>query len=172
MAEAGAPDDRIEFDCARFLYREAELLDHRRLEDWLALMDPEIDYRIPVRTTRYARDGDGFSTVAHFMKEDHGTLALRVARLKSDFAWSENPPTRTRRLIGNVRASESELFDGYAVVSNFAAYCFRGDNPTPAVLTGERQDVLVRWAETFRLRRRLVLLDTTVLGMESLSIFL
>jgi hypothetical protein len=42
----------------------------------------------------------------------------------------------------------------------------------PAVLTGERQDVLVAAGNAWKLKRRLVLLDTTVLGMEALSIFL
>tara|TARA_R110002110_G_scaffold269682_2_gene485332 strand:+ start:2798 stop:3310 length:513 start_codon:yes stop_codon:yes gene_type:complete len=165
-------DERIEAACARFLYREAELLDRRRYDDWLALIHPEIDYRVPVRTTRLVNDGDGFSTEAYFMKEDHGTLALRVNRLRSDYAWSENPPTRTRRIIGNVRVDEPVTPDEHAVTSNLAVYCFRGDNPSPVVLTGERQDLLVAGSGGWSLKRRLVLLDITVLGMESLSIFL
>ena len=172
MLAAAMVDERVEADCARFLWREAELLDRRQLDDWLALIHPKIDYRIPVRTSRLAQDGDGFSAVAYFMKEDFGTLTLRVKRLKSEFAWAENPPTRTRRLIANVRVGESSAAGVCAVTSNFAVYCFRGDDPTPAVLTGERQDVLAADAGQWRLKKRLVLLDTTVLGMESLSIFL
>jgi 3-phenylpropionate/cinnamic acid dioxygenase small subunit len=168
---AAMTDDRLEVACARFLSREADALDRRQFDAWLALLHPEIDYRVPVRTTRLARDGDGFSAVAFFMKENLGTLNLRIKRLKSDYAWAENPPTRTRRLITNTRldrATDEEC----AVKSNFAVYCFRGDNPVPVVLTGERQDVLAAVGGDWRLKKRLVLLDTTVLGMESLSIFL
>jgi len=172
MAVAAMMDERMEAACTRFLFREAELLDRRMFDDWLGLLDSAIDYRIPVRTTRLAQDGGGFSAVAHFMKEDLGTLTLRVRRLDSDYAWAENPPTRTRRLVTNVRVSEMETADGRAVTSNFAVYCYRGDNPTPVILTGERQDVLSGPVGALRLRRRLVLLDSTVLGMESLSIFL
>lgn len=172
MAAAAIVEDRVEAECARFLWHEAELLDRRQFDSWLALMHAEVDYRIPVRTTRLAQDGDGFSAVAYFMKENYGTLSLRVKRLKSEYAWAENPPTRTRRLIANVRLGDKPAADGSAVTSNFAVYCFRGDNPVPVVLTGERQDVLAASAEGWRLKQRLVLLDTTVLGMESLSIFL
>ena len=62
--------------------------------------------------------------------------------------------------------------DECAVTSNFAVYCFRGDDPVPVVLTGERQDLLVACDGGWQLKKRLVLLDTTVLGMDSLSIFL
>jgi 3-phenylpropionate/cinnamic acid dioxygenase small subunit len=172
MLAAARVDERVEADCSRFLWREAELLDRRRFDDWLALIHPQIDYRIPVRTSRLAQDGEGFSTVAFFMKEDQGTLTLRVKRLKSEYAWAENPPTRTRRLIANIRVDDTATAGDCAVTSNFAVYCFRGDDPVPAVLTGERQDVLGAEAGRWRLKKRLVLLDTTVLGMESLSIFL
>ena len=172
MVEISMLGKHIPPDYARFLFHEAELLDRRRLEDWLSSMHAEIDYRIPVRTNRLSQDGDGFSAVAHFMKEDYGTLSLRVRRLKSEFAWSENPPTRTRRLIANIRVGDVKTKSEFPITSNFAVYCFRGDDPAPTVLTGERQDVLCVDGDGLQLRRRMVLLDTTVLGMESLSIFL
>lgn len=168
---SAALDSQIEASCARFLWHEAELLDRRQFDDWLSLMHAEIDYRIPLRTTRLTQDGDGFSGVAYFMKENHGTLTMRAKRLKSAYAWAENPPTRTRRLIANVRV-EATTSDECAVTNNFAVYCFRGDNPVPVVLTGERQDALAACGDGWRLKKRLVLLDSTVLGMESLSIFL
>lgn len=165
------PDQQIERACAHFLHREAELLDRRRFEDWLALLSAAIDYRVPVRTTRQNKDGDGFSTSAFLMKEDFGTLKLRVARLQSEFAWAENPATRTRRLIANIRIGPGSA-DEQPVTSNFAVYCFRGDATVPAILTGERQDVLAREDGAYKLKTRLVLLDSTVLGLPALSIFL
>lgn len=170
-AAAAIDDGRIERECTNFLYLEAELLDHRQFGKWIGLLSPSIDYRVPVRTTRLNKDGDGFSKSAYFMKEDIGSLNLRVAKLNSEYAWAENPATRTRRLISNVRVGTATL-DGQPVTSNFAVFCFRGDSPIPLMVTGERQDVLVREAESWRLKRRLVLLDTTVLGLDALSIFL
>lgn len=51
-------------------------------------------------------------------------------------------------------------------------FCRRGDCGVPLVLTAEREDRLVKGEGPWKLANRLVLLDTTVLGMESLSIFL
>jgi 3-phenylpropionate/cinnamic acid dioxygenase small subunit len=165
-------DWRIDRECERFLYREAELLDARRFHDWLALLSPSIDYRVPVRTTRENKDGAGFSDRAFFMEEDYASLKMRVLRLDSDFAWAENPATRTRRLVGNVRAQAGSGADECSVASNMAVYCFRGESAVPITLTGERRDLLRRIDGQWRLHARLVLLDTTVLGMEALSIFL
>lgn len=168
---AAIDDGRLARECTTFLYHEAELLDGRQFGQWIDLLSSDIDYRIPVRTTRLNQDGDGFSQTAYFMKEDLGSLKLRVAKLGSEYAWAENPATRTRHMISNVRVGTATA-EGQAVASNFAVYCFRGDSPTPLVVTGERRDVLVRAADTWKLKRRLVLLDSTVLGLEALSIFL
>lgn len=172
ITATSAIDGQVEADCAHFLFREAEFLDRRQFDDWLALMHPQIDYRIPVRTTRLANEGDGFSSASFFMKEDLGTLSIRVARLKSDYAWSENPPSRTRRMVSNIRVTASTAGGEYDVTTNIAVYCYRGDKPAPVILTGERQDRLVSDIAGWRLKKRLVLLDITVLEMDSLSIFL
>ena len=164
--------DELERVCTRFLFHEAELLDRQKFGEWLNLLSPEIEYKVPVRTTRNRGDGEGFSETAFFLNEDHGSLKLRIARLASEYAWSENPPTRTRRLVSNVRVAESERTADHAVTSNLAVYCYRGDSATPRLLTGERQDLLRPENGQLKLCRRLVLLDTTVLGMDSLSILL
>jgi 3-phenylpropionate/cinnamic acid dioxygenase small subunit len=49
-----AKDDRITRlllvqEIAEFLYREAELLDERRYDDWLALLSDDIRYWMPMR---------------------------------------------------------------------------------------------------------------------------
>jgi 3-phenylpropionate/cinnamic acid dioxygenase small subunit len=162
---------RAERECTNFLYREAELLDNWQFNEWLELLGAGIDYRVPVRTTREKKDGGGFSSKAFFMDEDFSSLKMRVARLGSDYAWAENPRTRTRRLVSNVRVAPGE--DGaFNVASNVATFCHRGDSAVPLVLTYERKDVLKREAGQLKIVRRLALLDTTVLGLESLSIFL
>jgi len=172
MTNPDPADTGIEHHCVRFLYREAELLDRHQLGDWLDLLAPEIDYRVPVRNTVSSRDGDGFSTTAFFFQEDFGSLSLRVNRLGSEYAWSENPPSRTRRMVSNIRLGEFDAETGQAVNSNLVLYSYRGDTATAKVLTAERQDVLRTVEGTLKLARRLVLLDTTILGMESLSVFL
>lgn len=159
-------------DCERFLYAEARLLDQGRFADWLALLDSDIEYRVPVRRALMKGAGAGFSDRAFFMDEDHGSLALRVERLASEFAWSENPPTRTRRIVANVLVDRLHSASEIDVTSNLVVYCLRGDDPVPKVISGERQDRLVMRPQGWRIRRRVVLLDATLLGMESLSILL
>ena len=164
--------DGLLASCTEFVYREAEYLDRRQFESWLGILHPTIDYRVPVRTTRLMKGGDGISNTSFFLKETFGTLSIRVERLKSEYAWSENPATRTRRMISNIRASSTAAEGEYDVITNIAVFCYRGDNPNPVILTGERQDRLVTGSEGLLLKKRLVLLDTTVLEIEALSFFL
>lgn len=163
---------------AEFFAREAAFLDDNDLHRWLDLLTPDIEYRVPIRVVR-ERGGHGadsdFSDRGHFLWEDLGTLRTRVLRLDSEFAWAERPPTRTRRLVGNIRRRELPDGDGgieARVLTNVAVYCYRGDSPEPVVLTGERDDILRLSDGELRLARRLVRLDSTVLGLQALSIFL
>ena len=166
-----AVDERLERDALRFLNREAELLDNRKFHLWLEMLSPRIEYRVPVRTTRENKDGAGFSGTAFFLNEDYSSLKTRVLRFDSEFAWSENPATRTRRLVGNVRLRAVST-DTIEMASNLAVFCYRGDTAAPLMLTAEREDILRLVGRAWMLANRLVLIDTTVLGMEALSIFL
>ena len=172
MTRAQSIDEHIERECTAFLFHEAELLDAWRLEEWIALLAPDVDYRIPVRTTRMKKDGEGFSRKAYVLEEDLSSIRMRAKRLESDFAWSENPRSRTRHMVANVRISAGDAPDCLNVKSNVAVFCHRGDEPMPVILTGERQDVLQITSDGLRLKKRLVLLDTTVLGMDAFSIFI
>lgn len=155
-----------------FLVREAGLLDDNRLIDWLGLLEPDIDYRVPVRVARGTRTDGAFSDRAFYYKEDAASLAARVERLGTDEAWSEHPPTGTRRMVGNVHVAD-EGADGRLVVrSNLAVFCYPDDSPTPAIVTADRHDTLRRHGDSWRLAARTVYLDGLVLGLRSLSIFL
>jgi 3-phenylpropionate/cinnamic acid dioxygenase small subunit len=157
------------------LIAEAALLDDNRLEEWLGLLTPDVRYRVPVRIVRERGAGAGFSDEAAFMDEDFGTLSTRVTRLDNEFAWAESPPTRTRRFVANTRVVEGAADQDGAevlVLNNLAVYCYRGDKPAPVILTAERHDTLRRVDGELKLARRTVLLDSTVLGLQALSIFL
>jgi 3-phenylpropionate/cinnamic acid dioxygenase small subunit len=164
-------DATLEREAIHFLHREADLLDRRSFSQWLEMISPDISYKIPVRTQRLNGEGDGFSKTAFFMREDLLSLKVRVAKLASPSAWAENPATRTRHMVSNVRVGEADAA-GLPVTSNFATFCYRGEATMPVILSGERQDVLVEANGDWKLRKRLVLLDSTVLGLEALSIFL
>ncbi|WP_197348752.1 aromatic-ring-hydroxylating dioxygenase subunit beta [Streptomyces bathyalis] len=155
-----------------FLHREADLLDGRRLPQWLELLHADLDYRIPVRTTRERSAATTFSAAAFHMIEDRSTCQARVDRLASEFAWAEDPPSRTRRFVSNIQAvytdEDRETID---VRSNLLV--FRARSEDAAIhLSGERQDVLSRVLEGWQLRSRTVLLDHTALPTLNLAIFL
>jgi p-cumate 2,3-dioxygenase subunit beta len=85
---------------AQFLYDEAALLDEWRLDEWLALFDPEAGkYLIPSPEDL----SDNPSTTLHLVNDSMSTLTGRVTRLKSKHAHAESPRSRTRRQITNVR---------------------------------------------------------------------
>jgi len=95
----------------QFLYHEARLLDERRLAEWLALWAPEGMYWIP-RTHAQTSPYDHISLAW----EDAMLREVRVARLNHARNWSQLPPTRTSRLLGNV------MIDGYTAAGELVVH--------------------------------------------------
>lgn len=158
--------------CERFLVHEAELLDDKRLHDWLDLLTEDIDYRVPRRVTRErGAEESEFSADAYLYKEDRGTLETRVKRYDREYAWAENPPSRLRRFVSNVRVAAVEG-DEREVKSNLLVYRNQGDRSEYDLLAGERVDTLRRTDEGLKLAERVVYLDGTILGTRNLSFFL
>jgi 3-phenylpropionate/cinnamic acid dioxygenase small subunit len=157
--------------CVDFLVDEARALDENRLADWVEMLHPEIEYRVPIRVTRERTKGLGFSEEGFHLDEDYDSLSIRVDRLATDYAWAEDPPSRTRRFISNFRAFEIENGD-LQVKSNLLIYRERLDELKPQVLSAERHDDLRELDGSPRLVRRLVLLDHSTLKTPNLGIFL
>ena len=99
----------------QFLVEEAALLDSADYEGWLGLLTEDIEYLMPVRVTTARGAGfDALADMAHF-DEDMHALRKRVQRLATDHAWTEDPPSRTRHFVTNVRtfrAAATELAGG------------------------------------------------------------
>lgn len=159
-----------------FLFREAELLDERRLREWLGLLTDDVRYQVPVRTAREQGPEPGLTGIAADMfhlDEDYASLELRVERVETGFAWAEDPPSRLRHFVANVRTVEvPEREDELAVRSNVLVWRSRWDRPEHDLLSGERRDVLRLVAGEWRLARRLVVLDSTTLPTLNLAFFL
>jgi biphenyl 2,3-dioxygenase beta subunit len=157
-----------------FLFHEAELLDRRRFRDWLDLLAEDFTYKVPVRQTVYWRSlEEEFDDLQHGMQyfdDTKETMTTRVAKLETNTAWAEVPPSRTRRLITNVRV-KSDDGDTLSVESYFYVYKSRLE-ATEDVYIGERRDVLRRVGDSFQIVSRLIHLDQTVLLVKNISIFL
>ena len=111
-----------------FLFREAELLDDWRLDDWVALFTEDARYVVP---TTDLPEGDPQRDLV-FIDDDITRLRARAVRLNSRHAHREYPWSRTRRFVSNVRVSETG--DGQlSVTANVMVYRFRSGEGAPYV---------------------------------------
>ncbi|WP_067670850.1 aromatic-ring-hydroxylating dioxygenase subunit beta [Nocardia miyunensis] len=159
-----------------FLFAEADLLDAWKFEDWLELLAPDIHYWAPVRENRVFRERSQEisppGTSAYF-EENYDDLAQRVERLYTHMAWAEEPPTRTRHLISNIRVSPSSTEDGaFDVQSSFYVHRTRLERDHDWMV-GVRSDV-IRPADTrggFQIAKREILFDVSTFLAKNLSSF-
>ena len=108
-------DNPAERDQFRLLLeKEARLLDQLLFEDWLQLFVPDCAYWVP--STR--NQGDPRSEIA-VMFDDRRRLEDRVFRLRTGYAWSQAPSSRTTRMISNVELFKGRAADQRMVRSNF-----------------------------------------------------
>jgi PAH dioxygenase small subunit len=154
-----------------FLYFEAELLDDRRYGDWLALFTEDIRYTAPIKVTRKQPAIDVVDDIGHFDDTIH-SLGLRVRRLSTDVAWAEDPPSHTRRIVGNIRVRPTNDADELQVRSNLLLFRSRGDLGAYDLIAGERHDLLRRVDGDLRIARRRAILDQSSLGTKNLGVFL
>lgn len=165
-------DSDVYHDVLDFVYRESEALDERRHEDWLGMLTPDIHYVMPVRvTTAHSLEDTAMTDMAH-LDEDLYSLNKRVQRFATEHAWAEDPPSRTRRFITNVRAWEGDTPDELLVRSNLMLFRSRGDIHDHDLLSAVRDDLLRRDGDVLKLARRRVLVDESVLRTQNLAIFL
>jgi len=160
--------------CENFLYEEAQLLDNNNVIEWHEQMITEdIEYRIPIRTTRERSADTEFSDDSFHMSDDWSSLKVRVERMQNDFAWSEDPPSRTRRYVTNSRVTATDQASNEVTVrNNILVYRLTMDRTEPDFIAGERRDVLREVDDGRRLAQRDIYLDQTVLATPSLSIIL
>ena len=102
-----------------------------------------------------------------FFDDDKNVLALRVKRLAVGRAWAEDPPSRTRRLITNIKVLD---YDGeeVSVASNFKLYRSRLNSEEDNWI-GRREDKLRRVDDVFKLSQRHIYLEQTVILSQNMS---
>ena len=161
----------LHFRVQQWLLHEAELLDDRRYRDWLALLTDDVVYRMPVRvTSAHSLDDSTLEDMDHF-DEDRYSLGKRVERFETEHAWTEDPPSRTRHYVTNVRVSHGDG-DELIAKSYLPLFRSRGDVREPDLVSAERTDVLRQVDGELRLARRDVLVDESVLRTQNLAVFI
>ena len=157
----------------QFLVEEAALLDAADYAGWLGLLCEDIRYLMPVRvTTARGADFDSLADMAHF-DEDMYALRKRVQRLATDHAWTEDPPSRTRHFVTNVRTFSGEgEGEDLRVESALLLFRSRGDTREASLISAGRTDLLRATADGLRLARREITVDESVLRTQNLAVFL
>lgn len=135
-----------------FFFQEAALLDEWRLEEWLELFTEDARYVVPVTD---AREGDLRETLS-IINDDIARLRGRVERLKSRHAHREFPWSRTRRLITNVRVTET-IQEEIRATASFLVYRIRSGHVDP--LVGRYDYTLRRVGGTLKVAYRKATLD-------------
>jgi p-cumate 2,3-dioxygenase beta subunit len=138
------------------LYYEASLLDAWRLQDWLTLLTADVTYEVPSTDMPH---GDPKTTL--FLVADNAArLRSRVQQLLGKSAWAENPPSRTRRLISNVRIREV-THDAIHITANFVIYRLRMGQVDTYI--GRYEYALVLQEGELKIQHRKAILDLEAL---------
>ena len=164
----------LEREIERFLYREAELLDDRRFNDWIELVAEDIHYHMPVRRNvkfgQQHRENSSSDSEISWFDEGKRTLAGRVRQINTGLHWAEEPFSRVRHLISNIQVGQPQG-DEVPVRSNFFVWTNRLHDEVN-MFVGTRHDVLRRDPETgWKIARRLILLDQNVLLSKVITTF-
>jgi p-cumate 2,3-dioxygenase beta subunit len=138
------------------LYKEAALLDEWRLDEWLELLTEDAVYEIPPTDVP---EGDSRNTL-FIIADDAVRIRSRVKQLLGKAAWSENPRSRTRRMIANVRVVGADG-DSILVTANFAVHRMRYESVDTYI--GHYDYKLVRKGNDLKIRERRAILDNEAL---------
>jgi len=176
-------DDRIgrvllKQEIEDFLYREADLLDERRYEEWLALLAEDVRYWMPMRRNvkvddlerEFTREGLDIS----WFDEGKETLTRRVRQIQTGIHWAEEPVSRISHMVSNVRLLEANPSwvepTEVTVRCRFLIYRNRVETETD-ILVGKREDLLRRGEGEWKIARRKIMLDQNVLLSKNLTFF-
>jgi 3-phenylpropionate/cinnamic acid dioxygenase small subunit len=165
-------------EVTEFLYREAELLDERRYDEWLALLADDLRYWMPMRrNVKYGEEQREFTREGQdiaWFDEGKDTLTRRVKQIQTGIHWAEEPVSRISHLVTNVQIVEAtpSVAEAREVTTRcrFLIYRNRVETETD-ILVGKREDVLRRESEGWRIARRKIVLDQNVLLSKNLTFF-
>ncbi|UUZ66917.1 aromatic-ring-hydroxylating dioxygenase subunit beta [Polaromonas sp. P2-4] len=152
----------------QFLFLEARLLDERSLTDWLELWAEDGMYWIP-------QEHDQKSPYDHISLawEDKMLREVRMRRLGNPRNWSQQPVTRTTRMVGNVSAAGMDGGGNLVVHSVFQMTEWRNaHNAQPRQLAGRITHKLAPHGDSWRIHFKRVDLVNCDAVHENLQVFI
>ena len=149
----------------QFLFHEARLLDENRWDEWLALFTPDGTYWVPLTQDQQ----DPHSHVSLFW-EDALLREVRVKRLKNLRNWSQQPPSHSAHVIGNVMIEGKDARGDLVVHATFQMVEWR--KIEQRLFAGSTTHVLVRQDDTFLIRHKCVRLVNCEAVHDNLQVFI
>jgi 3-phenylpropionate/cinnamic acid dioxygenase small subunit len=101
-------------------------------------------------------------------EEGYAHLFVRVDRAYKANSWAENPPARTRRIVGNVEILSVED-NTYTVTSNFHLFFARPGSDN-FIYSGQRNDRLIDDGDSFKIDAREVIMDYANIDVPTLGL--
>jgi len=168
----------LKHEIEEFLYREADLLDERRYEEWLTLIAEDVRYWMPMRRNVKVGEAEREFTRAgqdiNWFDEGKETLTRRVKQILTGMHWAEEPVSRISHMVSNIRLIEVNPSaaepEEVSVRCRFLIYRNRVETETD-ILVGKREDLLRHINGEWKVAQRKILLDQNVLLSKNLTFF-
>lgn len=136
------------------LHREAEFVDERRWDDWLALFHPQAEYWIPAWDSDDEYTSDPQNEMSLMYYGDRTGLEDRVFRLRTGRSAASTPMPRTCHMVSNVRVAPAA--DGNCVVkANFVTHLFKRN--VSQSFYGRYDYLLVAQGESWCIRKKKII---------------
>lgn len=130
----------------RFLFRQAEILDDRRWDEWLALFTEDGRYWMPTHEAQQVGDG-----VPNIFWEDIDLMTVRIGRNTHPHAWSQSPPNRLSHVVSNVIVKSEDPDTGNLVVGS-RFHCSEYLRYEQRQFAGKYRHELAKTADGYRIR--------------------
>lgn len=173
----------LQLSLEQFYFQEARLLDSRQYQQWLGLLAEDIQYLMPSRinvpidnrqhgTEEMIGVEQELETTdsmgCPIREENFIHLSIRAERAYKINSWSENPPARTRRIIGNIELINAET-DKLTVYSNFHLYYARPGSEN-FIYSGQRRDTLQKMEDSYKIKHREIIMDYSNIDVPTLGL--
>lgn len=169
---------QLKQDVEDFLYAEAELLDQRQFTEWLDLLDNDLVYFMPMRrNVKFGRHAEEENTRLgrdiSWFDEDKWTLSKRIEQIMTGVHWAEEPLSRVCHTVSNIQILDArpslQAPKEVAVRSRFLVYQNRLEDETN-FFVGKRNDLLRNTEAGWKLAKREIILDQSVLLSKNLTV--
>jgi ethylbenzene dioxygenase beta subunit len=149
----------------QFLFHEARLLDENEWDAWLKLFTADGTYWAPL-----TRDQPDPTNYVSLFWEDALLREVRVRRLKNLRNWSQQPPSYSAHVVGNIMIDGVDAQGDLVVHATFQMVEWRKDDQR--LFAGSYRYVLTREDKTYRIRHKCVWLVNSEATHDNLQVFI